>query len=179
MCIEDERGLPLQIIENPTKKLFEEAISKFNRDLEKGEMLHMARCKPIKPEEAKKWLRLFKSGKTLVSIALIGGEVAGAGHIRIYDGKKDHSGVISVAVFTSFRNNRVGERIFKNLVYQAKKKGLKRIESEPSKYNKYAIRIEEKLDFEKICEQKGKLRTDDGRYVTCLYMVRFLDETLK
>lgn len=179
MSKENSENGSFQIIKIPTKTLFEEIIEKFNQDLRDGEMPHMARSEEMQIEEAKEWLRKFNSGRTLVSIAVVEGEVAGAGHILIYRGKKDHNGTISVAVFNPFRGGGIGTKIFEDLIDQAKRRGLKRIESEPSELNHIATHMEEKLGFERQCIQKGKLRTDNGRFVNCVYMVKFLDETLK
>jgi RimJ/RimL family protein N-acetyltransferase len=179
MSRENSENGSFQIIKIPTKELFEEIIEKFNQDLKDGEMRHMARSEEIQIEKAKEWLQRFKSGETLVSIAIVEGKAGGAGHILINRGKKDHNGMISVVVFKPFRGRGIGTKIFEDLIDQAKKKGLKRIESEPSELNHRAIHIEEKLGFERQCLQKGKLRTDNCRFVSCFYMVKFLDETLK
>lgn len=165
----------IRIVTMPTLSLLERVIHAFNEDLEQGAVEHLARNRPIPIGEAEIWLHRYRKGQQLVAIALEGDNVAGAGHISMLHGRKSHNGIISVTVFERYRRKGIGEALFRNLINQAKARGITRIESEPIETNQAAISLEKKLGFVVEGIQKRKFRTDNGDYVSCLYMVLYLE----
>lgn len=138
-----------KIITKPTLALFRRFIKRFNENLESGAFPYLARNEKIDLKEAEVWMEKYRKGRQLVSLAIVGNEVIGAGVIKVLHGKKDHNGVIFVSVDRYHRGRGIGEVLFRSLIEQAKNRGLKRIESEPAVENVEAIELEKKLHFKK------------------------------
>lgn len=114
----------------------------------------------------------FKTAPTTHLVAVIGGKVVGTLGLNRHEGRRDHAGVIGMAVHDAYAGRGVGTALMAAAVDQADRwLGLRRLELFVWPDNTRAIALYERFGFEREGLYRG-YAWRDGEYVDAVSMAR-------
>lgn len=130
----------------------------------------------ITVEQEKAWVdRLRSAPDTLGITCYIDGEVTGNCEISFRGGMKTrHRATIAIAILKDYWNLGIGSAMFEELVAAAQKHGTEMMELEFIEGNERAKHLYEKFGFHVVSERPNAFKLKDGRYLSEIYMQKYL-----
>lgn len=130
----------------------------------------------ITVEQEKAWVNRLRSAPDALGITCyIDGEVAGNCEISFRGGMKTwHRATIAIAILKDYWNLGIGSAMFEELVATAQKHGTEIMELEFIEGNERAKHLYEKFGFHIVSERPNAFKLKDGRYLSEVYMQKYL-----
>ena len=136
---------------------------------------------PVTRNEQIDWLsrRLaaIEKGQVIQIVAEVQGHVIANTDVKIKTGQRSHVGDIGIIIKRGYRDIGIGTEMLKQLIAQARERGLKIVTLGVFATNKRAHHVYEKLGFRECGRIPGEIYKD-GRYIDHITMVKVLDETI-
>ena len=128
-----------------------EGLQKFANDLIDEDTFIMLSGKKITFAEEKKYLdgvfQQIKKKQKIYLVATVDGQIAGTTDLRRQERRENHVGEMGISLAPEFRGEGIGTVLFKTLINQARKMGLKLLYLHCFETNKVARAMYEKLGF--------------------------------
>ncbi len=136
---------------------------------------------PISRDTQIQWLsnRLaaIEKGHVIQIVAEVSGHVIANTDVKIKTGQRSHVGAIGIIILKEYRDMGIGTEMLKQLIAQARKRGLKILTLGVFETNKRAKHVYEKLGFRECGQIPGEI-FKNGQYIDHITMVKILDEII-
>jgi len=136
---------------------------------------------PISHDTQIQWLskRLasIEKGEVIQIVAEVKGHVIANTDVKIKTGQRSHVGAIGIIVKKGYRDIGIGSEMLKQLIAQARKRGLKIVTLGVFATNDRAKHVYEKLGFRECGRILGEIHKNE-QYIDHITMVKMLDETI-
>ena len=136
---------------------------------------------PISRDTQIEWmsnrLAAVEKGQVIQIVAEVQGHVIANSDVTIKTGQRRHVGAIGIIIKKGYRDVGIGTEMLKQLIAQARERGVKIVALGVFETNKRAKHVYEKLGFCECGRIPGEIYKN-GQYIDHITMVKVLDETI-
>lgn len=136
---------------------------------------------PVSRDAEIEWLsnRLaaIEKGEVIQIVAEVNKRMIANSELHIKTGLRSHVGDIGIIIQFDYRDLGIGTEILKQLIAQARKRGLKIVTLGVFATNSRAIHVYDKLGFRE-CGRVPREIYKNGQYIDHITMIKVLDETI-
>lgn len=168
--------MEIEIVTQPTLADLQEVVSYVAGNISADAFPRIATDSPYPEKKAKEWLKKYRSGKQVYSIAKLEGRVIGVAHVDVEHGRRKHTGTLAITVDRRYRNCGVATVILKYLLKACKEKGVINLRAEPTSDNLAVIKLIGNAGFKKEGKRREAFLTDDGEYLDLIEFTKVLND---
>lgn len=137
-------------------------------------------CEPISRDAEIEWLsnRLaaIEKDEVVQIVAEVNQHIIANSELEIKTGQRSHVGDIGIIIHQDYRDIGIGTEMLKQLIAQARERGLKLVKLGVFETNKRAKHVYEQLGFRECGRIPGEIYKN-GQYIDHITMVKNLDES--